>query len=371
MESRYNKIHPKFKLNGTSYQFNELKEVAYNLVKEGKSYEKVIGDFLSYWLDNKPTLEVKTSGSTGNPKTIILQKEYMVNSALATGEHFDLKPRNTALLCLPADYIAGKMMLVRAMVLGLELDCVEPSSNPLAGLSKNYDFAAMVPLQLEESLDEIEKVKTLIVGGAAISRTLEEKVQVKSTAVFETYGMTETITHVAVKRINFVQSSAVETSLTDITNMREGHFNALLNVLFSKDDRDCLVISAPKVSDNLVITNDIVNLISETEFEWLGRYDNVINSGAIKLFSERIEAKLATFLSNRFFVSGIPDDKLGQKLILVVEGETNPEKLLEKIKDSTKLEKFEIPKSIYVLSKFIETETGKIRRKENIEILDL
>lgn len=359
MESRYNKIHPKFKLNGTSYQFNELKEVAYDLVKEGKPYEQAIGDFLSYWLDSKSTLEVKTSGSTGTPKNIIIQKQQIVNSALATGEYFDLKPGNTALLCLSADYIAGKMMLVRAMVLGLELDCVELSSNPLVGLSKNYDFVAMVPLQLEESLDEIERVKTLIVGGAAISRILQEKVKGKSTAIYETYGMTETITHVAVKNI----STAAESS--------RSHFTALPNVLFTKDDRDCLIISAPKVSDDSVITNDIVNLISETEFEWLGRSDNVINSGGIKLFPERIEAKLASFLSNRFFVAGILDEKLGQKLVLVIESDANPEKLLNKIIDSAKFEKFETPKSIYVLSKFIETETGKIQRKENISILDL
>lgn len=361
MESRYNKIHPKFKLNGTSYQFNELKEVARDLIKEGKLYEQAIGGFLAYWLDNKPTLEVKTSGSTRAPENVLLQKAQMVNSALATGEHFDLKPGNVSLLCLPADYIAGKMMLVRAMVLGLEIDCVEPSSTPLAGLSKDYDFAAMVPLQLEESLDEIERVKTLIVGGTTISRILQKKIQRKSTAIFETYGMTETITHVAVRSVRL---SAVDAQI-------QSHFKALPNALFTKDDRDCLVISAPKVIDNPVVTNDIVNLISETEFELLGRYDNIINSGGIKLVPEQIEAKLTFFLSNKFFVTGLLDDKLGQKLVLVVEGEVDSEKLLKKIIGSDKFEKYEIPKSIYVLSKFIETATGKIRRKENIEILDL
>lgn len=361
MESKYNKIHPKFKLNGTSYQFNELKEVAYELAKEGKPYEQAIGDFLSYWLDNRPTLEVKTSGSTGMAKNIILQKQQMVNSALATGEYFDLKPEKTALLCLPADYIAGKMMLVRAMVLGLELDCVEASSSPLTLLSKDYDFAAMVPMQLEESLDDIERVKTLIVGGAAISRILQEKVQRKSTAIFETYGMTETITHVAVRDVRL---SVVKAQI-------RSHFKALPSVILSIDDRDCLVISALKVSDNPVVTNDIVNLISETEFQWLGRYDNVINSGGIKLLPEQIESKLAALLSNKFFVAGIPDEKLGQKLILVVEGEANLEKLIENIKGSVRLGKFETPKSIYFLSKFIETETGKILRKENIKVLSL
>lgn len=350
-------LHKRFKLNGISYTASVLKELGYDLVKEGSAFEKAIGNFLSDWLDETSTVEVKTSGSTGTPKSILLQKRQMVNSALATGEYFDLQEGNTTLLCLPADYIAGKMMLVRAMVLGLEMDYVEPSSNPLTGLSKTYNFAAMVPLQLEESLDEIEKIKTIIVGGAPISIKLKEKVQEKSTAIFETYGMTETITHVAVKRTN----GLVERS--------RNHFNAIPNVTFSIDGRECLVISAPKVSDNPIITNDVIDLLSETEFEWLGRYDNVINSGGIKLFPEQIEAKLTSLLSNRFFVAGIPDEKLGQKLILVVEGGIVSEKLFQELKENASFESFEIPKSIYKLDKFVETDTGKIRRKENLALI--
>ena len=379
MKAKYTKIHPKFKFNSISYQFNELKEVAYELIKEGKPYEKAIGDFLLCWLDDKPTIEVKTSGSTGTPKNCILQKQHMINSALTTGEYFHLMPGNTSLLCLLADYIAGKMMIVRAMVLGLELDCVEPVSTPLAGLYKDYDFIAMVPVQLEKSLDELKRVKTLIIGGAAISGNLLKKVQEKHTAIFETYGMTETITHVAVKRINTFQSSisnipkkySAETSLNDITLMYENHFKALPNVLFLQDNRGCLVVSAPKISDSLVVTNDCITLVSETEFKWLGRYDTIINSGGIKLFPEQIEVKLKPLISNRFFIAGIPDDKLGQKLVLLVEGEANSEKLFAKIKRSAKFEKYEIPKFIYVLPKFVETETRKIRREKIIEALNL
>ncbi len=351
-------VHSKFKLNGISYSPLRLSELAYDLVKEGSSFEKCIGDFLAAWLDEKPTIIAKTSGSTGTPKNILLQKRQMVNSALATGEYFDLNEGNTVLLCLPADYIAGKMMLVRAMVLGLELDYVEPSSNPLTEFSTNYDFAAMVPLQLENSLDKIEKIKTLIVGGAALSKSMQEKAQEKRTAVFETYGMTETITHIAVKGINGPAGGS------------RNSFNAIPKVTFSKDNRDCLIIAAPQISDNLVITNDIVNLKSETEFEWLGRYDNVINSGGIKLFPEQIEAKLTSLINNSFFVAGIPDETLGQKLVLVVEGEMNTNELIQTIKESDTLEGFEIPKSIYKISKFVETETGKIRRTETLKLLN-
>ncbi len=351
-------IHPEFRLNGLDYSKSDLKALAYDLVKEGKPFEQKIGNFLSDWLDDNPVLEVKTSGSTGVPKLIVLQKQQMVNSALATGDFFKLQKSQTALMCLPAEYIAGKMMLVRAMVLGLRLDYVSPTSSPLKGISKSYDFAAMVPLQLESSIVKIEIIKTLIVGGAAISTKLKEQVQEKSTAVYETYGMTETITHVAVRNIRM---NAVEAQT-------RSYFNAIPNVIFSTDDRACLVIAAPKVSDNLVITNDVVNLISETEFEWLGRYDNVINSGGIKLFPEQIEAKLSPFLNNRFFVAGMFDKKLGQKLVLVVEGEINANKLLQKLYKEGQLKRLEVPKNVYTLPKFLETDTGKIRRKENLRL---
>ncbi|MFS4491558.1 AMP-binding protein [Maribacter sp. 2308TA10-17] len=352
------KIHTKFKLNGVSYSKSELKDLGYDLVKEGSLYETAIGEFLSEWLDDKSFVEVQTSGSTGKPKTIVLQKQQMVNSAQATGSYFNLKSSNSALLCLPAEYIAGKMMLVRAMILGLELDYVEPSSSPLLKVSKNYDFAAMVPLQLENSIKQIERIRTLIIGGAAISNSLKDKLQTQSTKIFETYGMTETITHIAVKKVNH------------IPNETENCFKALANVVFSKDDRDCLVISASRVSNAPVITNDIVDLISETEFEWLGRYDNVLNSGGIKLFPEQIEAKLGSHIVNRFFVVGIPDEKLGEKLVLIVENEIDARRVVQELKDSPFFNNFEIPKQVYVVDKFVLTDNGKIRRAETLKLIE-
>lgn len=356
------KIHAEFRLNGISYSRTDLEVLGYDLVKEGKPFEQKIGDFLLNWLDDKPTLEVKSSGSTGAPKLILLQKNQMVNSALATGAFFNLQKGETALLCLSADYIAGKMMLVRAMVLGLHLDYAEPSSSPLDRVSKSYDFVTMVPLQLENSLDQIELVKTLLVGGVAVSSQLNKKLKDKSVAVFETYGMTETITHIAVKRINNLSSARP-------SDAGKNHFSALSNVVFTKDDRDCLVIHAPKICDLPVVTNDMVNLISDTAFEWLGRYDNVINSGGIKLFPEQIEAKLTPFIELPFFITALEDDVLGQKLILVVEGDTDSETLLSKIIKIKALERYEIPKSIYFLAQFVNTANGKIRRAETLKLL--
>ena len=353
----YKDIHPNFKLNGIYYGFDELKEVAYSLIKEGEEHEKHIGDFLHDWLDEKSEVEVKTSGSTGTPKAVLLQKQHMVNSAIATGVFFDLQEGNTALLCLSAEYIAGKMMLVRALILGLELDYVVPSSYPLQHVQKDFDFSAMVPLQLKNCMDKIAQIKTLLVGGTPLSDKLKKQIAHKSTQVYETYGMTETITHVAIK------------TTSKVTEGSRSHFIAIPDVLFSKDSRECLIISAPKITHHAVVTNDIVNLITDTEFEWLGRFDNVINSGGIKLFPEQIEAKLAPFIDHPFFVAGLPDEELGQKLVLVCEGATDFESILRDLKENQALEKFKIPKEVYQLSKFIRTDNGKIRRKESIQLI--
>ncbi|WP_149275562.1 AMP-binding protein [Pareuzebyella sediminis] len=354
---RHLKIHRNFKLNGIDYRKDDLKEVAYSLIKEGEAYEKSIGDFLLHWLDDSTIVEVKTSGSTGKPKVIILQKEQMVNSALATADFFGLRPGNSAFLCLPAEYIAGKMMLVRAMMLGLALDFVEPASKP-DFREQHYDFCAMVPLQLKNSLDSLTQFRKVIVGGAAVSEDLKSELWELDghTEVFETYGMTETITHVAVKQVS--PESACGT-----------HFKAVSGVRFSIDNRNCLVIDAPLICNQRVITNDLVTLYSDTEFKWLGRFDNVVNSGGVKLSPETIEKKLSTLIGSRFFIAALPDKRLGEKLILVHEGFVDTEVLLQKISTIKTLDKFEIPKAVYCLPRFRETANGKIKRSTTLRMI--
>ncbi|MCJ7465695.1 MAG: AMP-binding protein [Maribacter sp.] len=366
-------IHPKFKLNGHAYSQEELKEVAYSLVKEGEPYEKEIGDFLLDWGNEASGLEVKTSGSTGVPKPISLEKWQMFNSAKATGEYFDLKAGNSALHCLPTQYIAGKMMLVRAMVLGLELDYIAPSSNPLEHTSKSYDFCAMVPIQLENSLEKLDLIRILLVGGAAISRKLIERLENSTSEIYETYGMTETVSHIAVRKINNCSTihsmEGVESELAmggKSKGILKNDFKCLPNVTVSVNHRGCLVIHAPNISGEDIITNDLVNLRSETEFEWLGRFDNVINSGGIKLFPEQIEAHLAPIIANRFFVAGLPDNQLGQKMVLLVEGDIDKQELMEKIKSLSSLSGPEYPKEILTIPKMITTPNGKMLRKETL-----
>ncbi|MDX1362637.1 MAG: AMP-binding protein [Arenibacter latericius] len=364
MDRSYKFVHPRFKFNGKHYDFLELLELAYSLVKEGEEYEIAIGDFLLDWLDSSNTVYVSTSGSTGIPKIIPLQKKYMVNSALATGTFFKMQEGTKALHCLPTRFIAGKMMLVRAMVLGWDIHCVAPNSHPMEHAKGHYDFGAMVPLQVENSLTNISLIGTLIVGGAPMSGDLKSKLSCAFTKVYETYGMTETVTHIAAKGVNTFKNNSSETN-EDLT------FKALPQVNFTTDQRGCLVINAPHISDIDVVTNDMVDLISNTEFKWLGRYDNVINSGGIKLIPEQIETQLSSLIPNRFFVAGKVDASLGQKLILVVEGHEETATLLNNIKSLNTINKYQVPKEIYTLPKFIETGSGKVNRGETLRVLGL
>lgn len=339
-----NKIHPEFKLNGIKYSVNELQQWAFEKCNSNLDFEVDCALFFLDWLNESKVIHVKTSGTTGLSKVIEISKIAMFNSAIATGDFFNLKEKTTALCCLPVKYIAGKMMLVRAMVLGWNIDIVAPSSAPLVHCTKTYDFVAMVPLQVENSLEDLEDVKTILIGGAKVSAELTQKLILKKSNVYESYSMTETVTHVALKKIE------------------ENSFKVLPDVSIAIDYRSCLVIKAPKLNPEILVTNDVVTLISSQEFIWKGRIDNVINSGGIKLFPEQIEEKLVNEIPSRFFIGGIPDKLLGEKVVLFIEG-------LQYALNSScfdGLDKYEKPKEIFFVQRFLETETGKIKRKEII-----
>src|SRR5690554_3979635 len=273
----------------------------------------------------------------------------MVNSALATGVFFDLHPKDKALCCLPVNFIAGKMMLVRAFVLGLEIDFAEPSAKPLLNNDKEYDFVAMTPMQVENSIEKLQQIKKLLIGGSKVNSSLEKKLLAIPTEIYETYASTETLTHIAARKIS------------------EDTFKLLPNIAISLDTRGCLVINAPRISEDEIITNDLVELKSEKEFIWLGRFDNVVNSGGIKILREKIEPQLTHKISHRFFFGGIPDSVLGEKLILVIEAEKyelNPTVFDE-------LDKYEKPKEVFFISKFKETQTGKLKRSKTLSIIIL
>jgi len=324
-------------------------------VKSGKLYSdevpifQDVNQFISEWMNGNDEMMLQTSGSTGTPKPITVKKDWMKNSARLTGRTFGLKEGDSALLCMPMKYVAGKMMVVRALELELDLKVVEPCSNPLKNINEPINFAAMVPLQLENSLKDLAKVKKLIVGGGQVNSKLEEKLQSVSTHVYETYGMTETLTHVAIKPLNGPSKSDV--------------FRALDDIDFELDGRGCLVINAPKMNPKPVITNDFIDLVDEKSFRWLGRYDNIINSGGIKIIPEVVEAKLSSIVPNRrFFIAGKSDKSLGEKVVLVVEGKS--------MDISCKsLDKFEQPKEIHFIPEFAETKSGKIHRQTTLSLI--
>ena len=348
------KVHPSFRFNNIPCDEDTLFEIGYSYIKEGWEFEQTVGDFLINWLSEDPEIIVKTSGSTGSPKRISLKKSSMVQSALATAKFLDLPPGTTALCCLSAGNIAGKMMLVRAMVMGWDLYLVAPSSTPLAGLNRSFDFGAMVPLQLRNSMAQLEQLKTIIVGGAAFPADLEERLGDIRTAIYETYGMTETASHVAMRRIR--------TRTVRADNIEDEVFSGLPGITFSTDERGCLVIDAQGLTSEKVVTNDLVKIISDTSFKWLGRWDNVINSGGVKLIAEELEKKFSNYLNNRIILLGIPDDTLGEKALLVIEGEVDKTEIFETLRGQPDLHPYEVPKKIIALDKFPLTENGKIMR---------
>ena len=308
-----------------------------------------VNKLISEWLNGCEFMTLQTSGSTGPPNSVQFKKALMRNSTKLTSKKFELNEGDSVLLCMPMKYVAGKMMVIRALELGLDIRVVEPSITPLDGVDGPIDFAAMVPLQLENSIDQLDKVKTLIVGGGHVYPSLVRKLQSIKTEVYETYGMTETLTHVAVKPLNGPKKSKL--------------FHALEGIHFELDERGCLMIRAPMLNPELVITNDFVKLISETSFHWLGRIDNVINSGGVKVIPEEVEAKLAYILGGcRFFIAGLPEKSLGEKVILVVEGNE-----IEISLDN--LDKYERPKEVYFIPEFAETVSGKVHRKKTLSLL--
>lgn len=341
-------------INGT---FLKGKEILIFCKESEQSNIQKLGAFMTEWLTEDAFITVKTSGSTGKPKTIAVEKNQMLQSASMTARFFDFQKGQVALLCLPVDYIAGKMMIVRALFSHLNLLCIEPNKDPLSQLSEEdkIDFAPLVPMQLRNA-DTKASIRKILLGGSPVDPLLEKKLQSFPAAVFQGYGMTETLSHVALRQIN----SKVSTET----------YHALPGITFGVDERDCLVIEVPFLKKP-VFTNDVVELRNKTEFAWKGRADHVINSGGIKLFPEEIEKKLSSLISERFFIAGRPDDQLGEKACLIIEDKTRSQEevqaLLKQI--SSHLEKLEKPRAVFFIKKFVTTASGKINRKETLQLL--
>ena len=271
-------------------------------------------EFLAEWYDDSPTVLVHTSGSTGEPKPMYVEKRRMEASARMTCDFLGLHEGDTALLCLPLDFIAGKMMVVRSLVRGLRLVCVEPSGEPLGTVAGRLDFVAMVPMQVWNSLQVVEQrerlmaVRQLIIGGGAIDDALARELRGFPNAVWSTYGMTETLSHIALRRLSGLEASEWYTPFEGVT--------------LSQTADGCLVIDAPAVHDGQLITNDIVEHTNDGRFKILGRKDNVICSGGLKIQAEEVERLLSTHLREPYIITKRRDEKFGEVVVLLTEGDT-------------------------------------------------
>lgn len=305
--------------------------------------------FILDFLDDSETIVQKSSGTTGKQKVIHLPKKSMIASAKNTIGFFKLKESDVAVLCLPVQYIAGKMMVVRAMVAGMNLKIIEPAGTPDFSEIGKIDFCAMVPMQASNTLQQKKwpEIKALILGGAETGEELKRELQKWKTLVFETYGMAETCSHVALKKISGKQP--------------ESDFIALPGVQLTSDERDCLVIDAEYLPERIV-TNDRVEIVKPNRFKWLGRYDNVINSGGIKIQPEILEKQFKEILQKPCAVIGKPDKLLGQKMVLVLEasGLKDEEIILSQLKSY--FEKKFLPKSVYFLPSLPRNKSFKIDR---------
>lgn len=317
-------------------------------------WEKELYLFLNEWFSDTDFVLAQTSGSTGEPKPIELPKSIMIGSAERTIEYFGLKPGNRILLSLPCRFIAGKMMVVRAMVGQMNLVTVDPTSDFDFLENERFDFGAMVPTQVIKTLEQasgkekLGNIHNLLIGGTGISSALENQLSSCSNRVVLTYGMTETASHIAIRELS--------------GNRKSEYYRCLPGIKVSINESGCLKIHLPELHEQLQ-TNDLAELQSDTIFRINGRSDSVIISGGIKYSPEAIEKKLEPLINRRFAISSLPDEKLGEKLVLVIEGEPfNIEELSHQIKKH--LPKFERPKAIVFMTSLPETDSGKVKRAD-------
>ena len=309
-------------------------------------------EFLTEWHDDCPTVLVHTSGSTGEPKPMRVEKRRMEASARTTCDFLGLHRGDTALLCMPLDYIAGKMMVVRSLVCGLRLVTVEPSGNPLATVTEPLDFAAMVPMQVWNSLqvpaqqERLMAIHHLIIGGGAIDDALAAELRTFPNAVWSTYGMTETLSHIALRRL----------SGPDATDW----YTPFCGVRLSLTADGCLVIDAPALHDGQLTTNDIAELSPDGRFRILGRKDNIICSGGLKIQAEAVERLLSAHLRAPYLITKRKDKKFGEVVVLLTEGDTaEAQTVCQRV-----LPKYWQPRVYVHTDRIPLTPTGKPARKQ-------
>ncbi len=325
------------------------------------AYATLVRERVQTWQDGRD-FELTTSGSTGTPKIVRLRRPQIEASIRATQQALDLRAGDRALVVLDVRYVGGLMMLLRALALDLEAWIYPPQSQPLAEIPPHsaFDFAAMVPLQVQTLTPaQLTFRKGLLIGGAPVSPALATHLQAVATPVYETYGMTETVSHVALRRLN-------GTEKTD-------YFRGLPGVTFGLDPEGCLRLRSPVTAGQWLQTRDRAELLAPDAFRWLGRADRTLNSGGIKVQPERVEAQLAPLwqewqLRSRYFVAGTADPALGTQVTLFIEGALPPEWPVARLQAALRqhLPRFEAPRRIVCLPHFVLTASGKVDQRTTL-----
>ncbi|TPE46328.1 AMP-binding protein [Pontibacter mangrovi] len=360
-------------LNGKKYYYDEIAAYSFRNSTPLNGYESKTLEFCRSWLNGVQEFPIHTSGSTGLPKTIQLTRNQLEASARRTVQLLHLQPGDSMLVCLNTEYIAGMMMLVRGFLADLQITIVEPVSNPLALVSpeENFAFGSFVPMQLHTILQEtperilqLNRMKGILVGGAPVTPTQQRELQAIKAPIYHTYGMTETASHVALRKLNGADAA--------------DYYNVLRDIEVGLDKRGCLTIKGDVTNNELLVTNDIVELLTPTRFRWIGRADNTINTGGVKVQTEKVELAIAEAFADltdspRFFIAPQPDEVLGDKIVLVLEGHPlAPEAeqdVLQRLRQH--LKKFEMPKEVYYSPSFSETATGKVSRQRTLQKIGL
>ena len=347
------------------WQVNHLEEIT--VPTNPDPYFKKAYEFIQLWKSGAEKLILHTSGSTGTPKPIELHRSQMVASARMTGSAFNIGEGTKALVCLNIDFIAGTMMLVRGLELGWDLTIIKPSSNPLRDIPSQteFDFTALAPMQLlncirdPDTANDAKRFGKILLGGAPVSTTLQNEIQRRKLEVYQSYGMTETVSHVAIRQLSPVL---------------EEDYRILGETIWGIDERGCLNVSGPVTNHERIQTNDIIEMTSPVTFKWIGRVDNVINSGGMKIVLDKIDDILSHIffeldIQNLFFSWYDLDELLGQKLILFIEGNEDSA-LFDRIRQEIRkrIKAYETPKHVYFVQKFEKTATDKIDKKRTADI---
>lgn len=322
----------------------------WHLLSEAPELQTQVQTFLHAWQQDL-SFDFQSSGSTGAPKKIQFTKAQLITSATASIKALQLDQHTKALVCLPLTSVGGLLQLARALLANFELYIDLPSSRPLQNFEPSINFISMVPTQLQQSLEhealKISRIEKILIGGAPLEASLIERCRAQQIALIQSYGMTETLSHVALRHVGHEVSEV---------------FKAIEGVHFEQA-QNCLTIHYPALLDAPLYTNDLVNLIDKEHFEWIGRADFAINSGGMKIIPEQLEKTLSTVLSHPFFVTAVPDEKWGSVVGLVMEGEAVD---LGLDWNSLGLTAAAIPKKIAFISRFQRTQTLKIKRQETL-----